>query len=172
MLWRLSASKPKEKEKEKDKDKDNDSDQKPGQENPSQVLDLLGTMSLDLRGNAKSVLGQWEEALKLIQKAIEKEKDLGYSEPPQYYRPEQESLGFAYLRTHQWEKARDAFTQALSERPRSGHALYGIAQSYALAGDAPKAVQAYKDFLAEWPHADEDLPQVKQAKAWLAAHGQ
>jgi tetratricopeptide (TPR) repeat protein len=170
LLWRLSASKPKEEEKEKDKD--NDSDQKPGQENPSQVLDLLGTMSLDLRGNAKSVLGQWEEALKLIQKAIEKEKDLGYSEPPQYYRPEQESLGFAYLRTHQWEKARDAFTQALSERPKSGHALYGIAQSYALAGDAPKAVQAYKDFLAEWPHADEDLPQVKQAKAWLAAHGQ
>jgi len=168
LLWRLSASKPKEKE----KDKDNDNDQKPSQEDPSQVLDLLGTMSLDLRGNAKSVLGQWEEALKLIQKAIEKEKDLGYSEPPQYYRPEQESLGFAYLRTHQWEKARDAFTQALSERPKSGHALYGIAQSYALAGDAPKAVQAYKDFLAEWPHADEDLPQVKQAKAWLAAHGQ
>ena len=168
LLWRLSASKPREKEKETDKD----DDQKPDEEDPSQVLNILGTMSLDLRGNTKSVQGEWEEALKLIQASIEKEKDLGYSEPPQYYRPEEESLGNAYLKTHQWEKARDAFAQALSQRPKSGHALYGIAQSYALAGDTPKAVEAYKDFLAEWQHADEDLPQVKEAESWLAAHGQ
>jgi tetratricopeptide (TPR) repeat protein len=168
LLWRLSASKPK----EKDKDKEKGNDQKSSQEDPSQVLDLLGIMSLDLRGNTKSVLGESEEALKLIQSDIEKEKDLGYSEPPQYYRPERESLGSAYLRMHQWEKAREAFTQALRQRPKSGYALYGIAQSYALAGDVPKAVHAYKDFLAEWQHADQDLSQVKQAKAWLAARGQ
>jgi tetratricopeptide (TPR) repeat protein len=164
LLWRLSASKPK----EQDKDKE----QNPDEEDPSQVLDILGTMSLDLRGNIKSVQGEWEEAFKLIQRSIEKEKDLGYSEPPRYYRPELESLGSAYLGAHQWGKARDAFTQALSQRPKSGHALYGIARSYALAGDMPKAVQAYRDFLAEWQDADKDLLQVKQAHAWLAAHGQ
>jgi tetratricopeptide (TPR) repeat protein len=168
LLWRLSASKPKEKDKDP---QDKDKDKKPDQEEPSQILGILGTMSLDLRGNTENVQGKWEEAYGLIQSSIEKEKDLGYSEPPQYYRPEQESLGSACLKAHQWEKARDAFTQALSQRPKSGHALYGIAQSYALAGDMPKAVQAYKDFLAEWQDADQDLPQVKQAKAWLAAHG-
>jgi len=164
LLWRLSASKPKEKDKDKEP--------KPDEEDPSQVLNILGTMSLDLRGNTKSVQGEWEEAFKLIQQSIEKEKDLGYSEPPQYYRPGLESLGSACLRAHQWEKARDAFTQALSRRPKSGHALYGIARSYALAGDVPKAVQAYKDFLAEWQDADNELPQIKQAKAWLTVHGQ
>jgi tetratricopeptide (TPR) repeat protein len=166
LLWRLEASKPKE------KDQDKDGNQKRGEEEPSQVLNILGTMSLDLRGNIKSIEGGSEDAIKLIQQGAEKEKDLGYSEPPQYYRPEQESLGNAYLRAHQWEKARDAFAQALSQRPKSGHALYGVAQSYALAGDTSKALQAYKDFLASWQQADEDLPQIRQARAWLVAHGQ
>ena len=126
--------------------------------------------SLDLRANIKNLQGKDEEAIQLFQKAIEKEKDLGYSEPPHFYRPEQESLGNAYLRTHKWDKAREAFEQALKQRPRSGHALYGLAQSYAMAGNAPKAAQAFRDFLASWQHADADLPQLKQAKFWLAEH--
>jgi tetratricopeptide (TPR) repeat protein len=136
------------------------------------VLNLLGTLSLDLRANIKSLQGEDQEALQLFQKAIEKEKDLGYSEPPQFYRPEQESLGYAYLRAHQWDKARQAFGEALKQRPKSGHALYGIARSYALADNAPMAVRAYQDFLASWQNADMDLPQIKQAKSWLAAHAQ
>ena len=162
LLWRLEASKPKKTE--------SDSPVDPQAENPSQILDLLGTISLDLRGDLKIAQGDSAEGIKLLQQAAEKEKGLGYSEPPHYYRPEQESLGYAYLKSQQWQKARDAFQEAVRERPKSGHALYGIAQSYALSGDAPRATAAYRDFLASWPHADTDLPQVKQAKAWLAAH--
>ncbi len=170
MLWRLQASKPK--AKEKDEDKDKQLTQEPAVDDPTPVLNLLGTMSLDLRANIDAIQGQEDEAQKLFEKAIENEKDLGYSEPPQFFRPEQESLGYAYLNSHQWEKARAAFDQALKQRPKSGHALYGIARSYELAGDAPKATQAYRDFLASWQNADPDLPQVKQAKSWLAAHAQ
>jgi len=166
MLWRLQATKPK----DKDKDEDKDKDLEPKEDDPTEILNILGTMSLDLRANLKGLQGEDAEALKLFQKAAENEKDLGYSEPPQFYRPEQESLGYAYLKTHQWEKARDAFAQALQQRPKSGHALYGLARAYALGGDVPKAVQAYHDFLASWEHADPDLPQIKQAKSWLAAH--
>jgi tetratricopeptide (TPR) repeat protein len=168
MLWRLEASKPK--VKDKDEDKDKDKNQEPEEDDPTEILNILGTMSLDLRANLESLRGENEEALKLFDEALENEKDLSYSEPPHFYRPEQESLGDAYLRSHQWEKARVAFEQALKQRPKSGHALYGIARSYAMAGDAPKAVQAYQDFLASWQNADPNLPQVKQAKSWLAAH--
>jgi tetratricopeptide (TPR) repeat protein len=164
MLWRLEALKPPNTDEEKDKN------QESKEEDPSEVLNLLGTLSLDLRANIKTLQGEDAEALQLFQKAIEKEKELGYSEPPHFYRPEQESLGYAYLRSKQWEKARDAFGQALRERPKSGHALYGIAQSYALAGDVPKATQAYQDFLSSWQNADADLTQIKQARGWLAAH--
>ena len=61
------------------------------------VLNLLGTLSLDLRANIKSLREKMRMALQLFQKALENEKDLGYSEPPQFYRPEQESLGDALL---------------------------------------------------------------------------
>ncbi len=168
MLWRLEASKPE--EKDKDEDSNNDKNSKPEVDDPSGVLNLLGTLSLDLRANIYSLEGEDEEAVKLFQKAINKEKSLGYSEPPHLYRPEQESLGYAYLRTGHWDKAREAFEQELNQRPKSGHALYGIARSYALAGDAAKATQGYQDFLKSWQYADADLPQVKQARNWLAAH--
>ncbi len=170
MLWRLEASKP------KNKDEDEDKEQKPSEEpredDPTGVLNLLGTLSLDLRANIKSLQGESEEALRLFNQAIDQEKHLGYSEPPQFYRPEQESLGDAYLRAQQWDEARVAFNRALKQRPKSGHALYGIARSYSMAGDTAKAAQAYHDFLASWEHADADLPQIKHAKSWLAAHGQ
>ena len=161
-LWRLEASQP---------EKTDHPSMTGPNENLPQILNLLGTMSLDLRGNLESARGNMTEAIHLLEQAAEKERKLGYSEPPRYFRPEQESLGYAYLKAKQWDKAREAFQAALRERPRSGHALYGIAQSYVLAGDVRAATSAYREFLAAWPHADADLPQVKQAEAWLAAHG-
>ncbi len=161
-LWRLEATKPKKMEGDTAEDHPGD--------DPSEVLNLLGTMSLDLRGGLKAAQGDVAGGIKLLQQAAEKEKNLGYSEPPRYFRPEQESIGYAYLESKQWEKARDAFNEALKERPKSGHALYGVAQSYAMAGDVPQGTAAYRDFLSAWRHADSDLPQIKQANAWLASH--
>ncbi len=163
-LWRLQATKPKKTE--------GDAAEQPAEDDPSRILDLLGTMSLDLRGSLKAAQGDVAGGIKLLEQAAEKEKNLGYSEPPRYFRPEQESIGYAYLKSKQWDKTRDAFNEALKARPKSGHALYGIAQSYAMAGDAPHATAAYRDFLAAWQHADTDLPQIKQANAWLASHPQ
>jgi tetratricopeptide (TPR) repeat protein len=158
-LWRLQAAEPQKRE--------GDSQSAPD-ENFSEILKILGTMSLDLRGNLEVAHGNATEGIGLIQQAIDKEKTLGYSEPPRYFRPEEESLGYAYLKLRQWDKARDAFNAALRQRPKSGHALYGIAQSYALSGDAANATTAYREFLAAWPHADAGLSQVKQAHSWLA----
>jgi tetratricopeptide (TPR) repeat protein len=160
-LWRLQAAEPPKAETE--------STPVPN-ENFAQILKILATMSLDLRGNLESARGNLTKAVDLLDEAVQNEKKLGYSEPPRYFRPEQESLGYVYLKSKQWAKAREAFKQALEERPKSGHALYGIAQSYELAGETEHAVSAYRDFLAAWPHADADLPQVEHAKAWLAAH--
>ena len=160
-LWRLQAV--------ESAKKDADSVSPPN-ENFAQILNLLGTMSLDLRGNLEAARGNTTEAIDLLNQAAEKERKLGYSEPPRYFRPEQESLGDVYLKSKQWDKARDAFVEALRQRPNSGHALYGIAESYALAGDVRNTTSAYRQFLFFWAHADADLPQVKQAQAWLRAH--
>jgi tetratricopeptide (TPR) repeat protein len=121
-LWRLGATKRKKMDGDMASDLASNVAGQPAaaEDDPSQVLDLVGTMSLDLRGNLKVAQGDVPGGIKLLQQAAKKEKNLGYSEPPRYYRPEQESIGYAYLKSEQWEKAREAFQAALRQRPKSG----------------------------------------------------
>jgi len=100
-------------------------------------------------------------------KPVEKEKEVGYEEPPPYTRPALESLAQGYLNIGEWKLARAAFGEELRLRPNSGNALYGIAQSYAMAGQKSEARRAYEAFLQSWRDADENLPPVQKAKAWL-----
>jgi tetratricopeptide (TPR) repeat protein len=132
---------------------------------PEHLLNLLEMISLDLRGSLRGAQGKSEEGIALLEKAVDKEKDVGYGEPPQYARPELESLGFAYLRAGKWAEARKAFQDEMITRPVSGHALYGIAQSYELAGDKKAAARSYAEFLAAWKNADPDLPMMEHAKS-------
>ncbi|MGH7454428.1 MAG: tetratricopeptide repeat protein, partial [bacterium] len=133
--------------------------------------EILSVASPELRGNVASMEGDHANAIAWLKQAVEKEKQVGYDEPPLYTRPSLESLGQAYLRMREWEPARAAFQQALKLRPNSGHALYGIAQSYAMAGKKVEAEKAYRIFLQSWCETDESLLQVQQAKAWLKANG-
>ncbi len=134
------------------------------EDDPDQVLTILETSSLDLRGQLRMAKGNVDEGIELLKKAAEKEKAVGYNEPPQYGRPELEALGYAYIRAHKYEEARDAFRRELKIRPNSGHDLYGIAQSYEAAGQREKAARAYQEFLEAWKDADPDLTMVKHAR--------
>jgi tetratricopeptide (TPR) repeat protein len=156
LQWRLNADR-------EDSSDDNDDDEPGGK--PDRVLSLLETASLDLRGNLACAQGNMEQGLKLLQLAIKKEEGVGYSEPPQYGRPELESAGYAYLQAGQFDKARETFQAELKLRPRSGHALYGIALSYEKAGKPAEARKAYDEFLMAWTNADPDLPMMRHAKS-------
>lgn len=134
------------------------------------AIRLLELASVELQGNLKSAQGQNADAFRLLKQALDKEKALGYTEPPYYARPVEETLGAALLRAHAWELARQAFHQELLLRPHSGFALFGIARSYEMEGRTSEATRAYQAFLAAWSHADRDLPPVRAAEAWLAAH--
>ena len=139
--------------------------------NPDAVLKLLASYSLDLRGNLECAHGRVEEGMKLLEESAENEKTrIAYTEPPTYARPEQESIGYAYLEARKFDKAREAFEKELKDRPKSGHALYGIAMSYELSGDRAAAVKSYAEFLACWSQADADLPMMQHARSWWRSH--
>ena len=135
---------------------------------PETVLNLLASYSLDLRGNLECAKGRLEEGMKLLQESADNARErIAYTEPPAYGRPEQESIGYAYLRAKKFDKAREAFEKELKERPKSGHALYGIAMSYEESADTNAARKAFTDFLATWRHADPDLPMMQHARSLL-----
>jgi tetratricopeptide (TPR) repeat protein len=134
----------------------------------NRIVNNLATSSLELRGSIASRRGDVEKMRKLLEDAVEKEKELGYAEPPQYSRPAWESLGHALIRAGLFSDAREAFRKELTERPRSGFALYGIALAWDKEGNRDQAARSYSAFLEAWAHADPDLAQVKAAKAYLA----
>ena len=129
------------------------------------VVKLLDTASLDLRGNLAGDRHDSAEMRRLLDQAAERERELGYSEPPQYARPELESLGHALIRAGKYSEAREAFSKELHDRPRSGFALYGIGLAWDREGNAGEAAKAYREFLDTWKNADHDLPEIQAAEA-------
>jgi hypothetical protein len=69
-----------------------------------------------------------------------------------------------------WADAKTAYQAALRERPRSGFALYGIAQASEKSGDTDAAARGYATFVATWKDADPDLAQLTHARNYLAEH--
>jgi tetratricopeptide (TPR) repeat protein len=156
LLWRLSQ--------EDLSDKTDDKNKGPR----DRVLKLLGTASLELRGDIAGHRGDLETARSLLTRADEAEEKLGYSEPPQYSRPALEVLGAVCIRAAKFDEARAAFGKALARRPHSGFALYGLAGAWEKEGKRSEAVKAYREFLEAWSHADRDLPQISAAQEFLS----
>ncbi|MGH7452716.1 MAG: tetratricopeptide repeat protein, partial [bacterium] len=128
----------------------------------------LEVSALELRGALLNLQGRQAEAIQLLQEGAQKEKELGYWEPPHYSRPVLESLAQIYLQAKKWEEAREAYRQILRLRPKSGHALLGLARAFWGEGKKDQAAPAYAEFLQTWTQADAPLPQVKEAKTRLA----
>lgn len=134
------------------------------------LLTSLSIMSLELRGALQAAQRESAEAKSLFVDASQEEKRLGYREPPGYIRPVGETEGAAMMAIHDWAAAKAAYEQALTERPKSGFPLYGIAMASENSGNASEAVKEYSNFLAAWKGADAALPQLHHARAYLAHH--
>ncbi|MEQ1764926.1 MAG: tetratricopeptide repeat protein, partial [Pyrinomonadaceae bacterium] len=105
---------------------------------------------LDLRGSLASLRGEHDEAIRLLNEAVTKERDLGYWEPPHYTRPVLESLGEAYIRAGKFAEAAAAYEKILATRPNSGFAFFGMARLFSKAGDTAKASDANKKLQSVW----------------------
>jgi hypothetical protein len=177
-LWRVTERmKEEDATKEKEKKKDNDAKKsalKPmmvmPDANAEPLVSNLSLMSLELRAGLLIDKKQIDEAKKLYAQAAREEKNLGYREPPAYIRPVSETQAAALLGASDWTGAKAAYQQALTERPKSGYPLYGIALATEKSGDAKAASTAYRDFLSAWKSADSTLPQLTHAQAYVAEH--
>jgi tetratricopeptide (TPR) repeat protein len=134
------------------------------------LISNLSVMSLEFRGAILIARKQIDDGEMLFRQAAQGEKALGYREPPNYIRPVGETEGAALMAVGDREGAKEAYKQALLERPRSGFSLYGIAISSERSGDTTSAVAAYTEFLEAWKSGDSELPELIHARAYIAEH--
>lgn len=130
---------------------------------------ILAVNLLELRGVLDSLEGRQDQAIAKLREAVDRERDLGYWEPPHYTRPVVETLAGLYEREGRWKEARDAWQESLKLRPRNGHALQGIARAWAAEGNGKEAAAAWESFRQAWKDADPELLQGTPAAAVKAA---
>jgi predicted Zn-dependent protease len=124
-----------------------------------------------IRGSLLATQNRVPEAEKLFARARRQEAELGYHEPPSYIRPVGETEAAAWLADGKWSESEAAYQQALTERPKSGFSLYGIALAEEGSGGTARTAAVYREFHAAWKTADAGLPQLEHARQWLSQHG-
>ncbi|MCU1249059.1 MAG: hypothetical protein JWQ49_2088 [Edaphobacter sp.] len=133
------------------------------------LLSSLSIMSLELRAAILAEQKHLPEAKSLFAQAAQEEKALGYREPPTYIRPVGETEGSALMRAGDYSDAHKAYEAALTERPKSGFPLFGMARSSEAAGNEATAAKEYAQFVDAWKQGNPDLPQMTHAREFLTA---
>ena len=117
----------------------------------------------------RSSQGRHDEAAELMKRAVALEEELSPpSGPPDLIKPSHELYGEILLRAGRHAEAAAQFATALARQPNRARSLVGAARAAARAGDRAAAAEAYAAFLRAHAHADARLPELKEARDYLA----
>ncbi len=99
----------------------------------------INTASLELQGCIASYQGNYNKAIKLLEKAEKQEIDLGYGEPPLYARPVAVSIADAQIKAEKYDKAIDTYNALLKRFPKSAFVYNCLRNVYFKKGKTDKA---------------------------------
>lgn len=112
--------------------------------------------------------GRGNEAIAILEAATRAElalpAPLGLPSPA---KPAPELLGEMLLEAGRPREAQASFDQALGRNANRSLSVLGLARAAMMLGDTSVGRQRYREFLANFDAADEDFPQVKEARAAL-----
>lgn len=135
--------------------------------------DAYGAKTLEIRELEIAALQaasrkNFDEAIAALKRATSLEEELSPpSGPPSLLKPSHELFGEVLLRAGKPKEAASAFAASLARQPNRARSMLGMARAFAAAGDAAAAAAAYADFLHVWQQADADLPELREARAYL-----
>ena len=98
--------------------------------------------------------GRWEVAIPVLEEAVVMQDQLPYTEPPPWYFPIREALGFALLEVGKPAEAEAIFRKQLDHTPRNGWSLRGLVASLQSQGKTDAAHQAQIQLDEAWQRAD------------------
>jgi len=109
-------------------------------------------------------------AIKTLRVATAIEEELGRPPgPPAAYKPPHELLGEVLLRAGQPVEAAEEFRKNLDRHPNRALSLLGLARAEAAGGNRVGATRTYTRLLEVWRDADEDLEELREARAFVRA---
>jgi tetratricopeptide (TPR) repeat protein len=110
-----------------------------------------------IRAKVYAQHGERDREIASLEKAVQQQDQLGYSEPPAWFYPVRESLGAALYRASRYAKAEATFRADLVKNPKNPRSLFGLAMTLLREGHSAEASAVRQSFLAAWRHADVDL---------------
>lgn len=110
-----------------------------------------------------------DRAIEQLKEATTLEEEMSPpSGPPILIKPSHELLGEILLQAGKSTEAAQEFAKSLLRQPNRARSLLGAARAAAQTGDRVGAVDAYNTFLKNWQKADPELPELREARAYVA----
>ena len=112
--------------------------------------------SLEMAALVRLAKDEKEEAVRFIEAAIEKEKEMhpAYG-PPEPMVPPQELYGYILLKTGRYEEAAKVFDDMIARMPNRTKSLVGAARTADAMGDRAAALAHYERLASLWSESDE-----------------
>jgi tetratricopeptide (TPR) repeat protein len=110
-----------------------------------------------LAGEIAAARKNTREAVRLLNRAVEIEDNLLYSEPPDWPLPPRQYLGVILLNAGRAKEAEAAFRKDLDRHRNNGWSLRGLADSLIKQGKTADAARAEESFRKAWSRADFEL---------------
>jgi tetratricopeptide (TPR) repeat protein len=120
----------------------------------NKASDLLAVADWALEGEILFREGDTKGAIAALEKAVAREDQLRYSEPPAWFVPARHSLGAVLLRDKQAAAAEKVYREDLRRWPDNGWSLHGLTQTLEVLGRRAEAAKVKERFQEVWKRAD------------------
>lgn len=119
-----------------------------------QIIDIAQKV---LEGEIAASERRYDDAINLLEAAIEIEDQLLYQEPPDWFFSVRHHLGHILLEAKKYDDAIRVFEEDLKTHPKNGWALNGLAEAWKAKKDDGKVKEITALFDEAWRHADIKL---------------
>jgi tetratricopeptide (TPR) repeat protein len=132
----------------------------------ARLTEIRELMLSAIAGTAK---GEYESAIESMKRATGLEEQMSPpSGPPETIKPTHELFGEILLKAGKPQEAAKQFATALLRQPNRSRSLLGAARAAAQMGDKATAMRMYSDLLRVWQQADAQLPELREARDYVA----